>query len=263
VSPKNKGKFGKAKPQIEEQDEFVSGVARVSEKLKPYAWRIAVVAVVVAIGLVSFATYRWWQNRKATRATNLFVEAMEIGGRPVMAEPVDDPAGAEPEPSFATVALRNEAQLAALSRLSSSYGSTGVGRQSRLLEAALLLQLGKHDEAIRAFQAYLGRSGPEILTLIAREGIGYALEAKALAQTDAKAQAAGLREAIAAFQKIQPKADGLYHDYALFHEARILATMEEREQAIAIYNRILDLEPPSPLNDRVNQRLALLKAVPE
>ena len=35
------------------------------------------------------------------------------------------------------------------------------------------------------------------------------------------------------------------------------------EQAIAIYNKILDLEPPSNLNDKVNQRLALLKAVPE
>ncbi len=264
MSPKNKGKFGKAKPQIEEEDEFVSGVARLSEKLKPYAWRIAVVAVIVAIGLVSVTTYRWWQHRKEIKATTLYVEALDIGQRPVSADDAQPPDSAPlDEPSFPSLAARNQAEADSLARVGSEYGGVGVGQQSRIVEGSLQLQLGQYDKAMAAFQRYLKDGGPEILKAIAREGIGYALEAKALAQDSPEAREKGLREALAAFEKIQPKPDGPFRDYSLYHQARILATLDQRKEAIDLYNQILDLEPPSTLDDKVNQRLALLKAVPE
>ncbi len=46
---KNKGNFGKGKTQVEEQDEFVSGVQRFAAKLSPYKWRLLTFAGIVIL----------------------------------------------------------------------------------------------------------------------------------------------------------------------------------------------------------------------
>ncbi len=107
-----------------------------------------------------------------------------------------------------------------------------------------------------------GSTSP-LLRIVAKEGIGYALEAKALAEESPDAREAGLREAMAAFTGAQPEEDGPRHDVALYHEARILATLDERDKAIELFRKILEIEPPSMLGDKANQRLALLKATKE
>ena len=50
MSPKNKGKFGKGKPSIETEDEFVSGVNQFLQKLKPYAKQLLIGLVVLLWG---------------------------------------------------------------------------------------------------------------------------------------------------------------------------------------------------------------------
>ncbi len=267
MSPKNKGKFGQGKPKIEEEDEFVSGVSRVAEKLRPYAVRIAIVGGIVAIGLIIFSTYRWWHQRKDSRATELYAEAMEVSKREIVAEDAPDmvePGEALPDRgvTYKSTGERNEAVLALLDKLSSEYGSTGVARQGRLIEGITLLDSGRYDDAIARLSSYAKSSAPLMLRLIAREGIGYALEAKAMAEESAEAREAGLRQALAAFEAIQVKDDGPRRDYALYHQGRMLATLEERDKAIEIFNKILAIEPPSLLADKANKRLALLKAVP-
>lgn len=275
MARKNKGKFGKGKTTIEEQDEFVSGVTKLAEKLRPYAWRIAVLVVVVTVGVVSFTTYRWWKERKEKKATAEFVEALEVARRDIVppeAKP-DDPDQADPDQAkpdeeeedkpitYETAEARAQAELDVLARLRSSYGSTGVGQEAKLVEASTLVELGKYDEAMSLYKAYASGAGSDLLRAIAREGIGYALEAKALAAKDATAREAGLREALAAFENVQPKEDGPRRDYALYHAGRILATLEENDKAVEAFEKVLAIEPPSPLADEVNARLAALQAV--
>lgn len=271
MARKNKGKFGKGKPAIEEQDEFVSGVAKVAERLRPYAMRIAVLITVVTIGIVSFTTYRWWQERKAKRATAIYVEALDIARRdivPADAEPPDpdgkeEPVAEEDKPvTYETAEARAEAKLEALKRLRSGYGGTGVVSESSLLEASTLAEVGQYDEALAKYKSYASEGGSAMLRAIAREGIGYVLEAKALTAEDAGAREAGLREALAAFQAVQPKEDGPRRDYALYHEGRILATLNERDRAVEAFEKVLAIEPASPLTDDVNARLAALQVVP-
>ena len=48
---KNKGKFGKGKPKIEDQDEFVSGVQQVAERVRPYAKQLIIGASVILIAV--------------------------------------------------------------------------------------------------------------------------------------------------------------------------------------------------------------------
>ena len=259
---KNKGKFGKAKSQVEETDEFVSGMQRLGNKLKPHAMRIGLLIAGVAIALIAYGIYSWYSERKATAATAQFVSAAEHASGAIV-EPDDD---ATPEPSeedvrprFKSAKERADATLSALDALGSEYGATGVSKESLLMRANTLLDLGSYDEAAALYDEYAKSGNIAELKLVAREGIGYALEEKALATEDPKARQSVLEEALAAFANVQPKEDGARHDHALFHQGRLLAVLDRKQEAKEMYEKVLALDD-SVLKLEVENRLAELEA---
>jgi tetratricopeptide (TPR) repeat protein len=92
----------------------------------------------------------------------------------------------------------------------------------------------------------------------AREGLGYAQEALALANEDQAARQAGLETALATFRQIQPSEEGPRREYALYHEARILAALGKREDAAGLLKKAIEIAPESPLRNDIRQRLAQL-----
>lgn len=272
MSPKNKGKFGKAKSQVEETDEFVSGVQRVARRLQPYAKRIAITAAVVTLGVLALTVWGWLKDRKATAGTEMYVAATDIMNREIEVADAPDPDAPPDVPTpdteepgekpitYASLAEQAEAELKAVAELSSEYGGTSAADQAEPLKARALLDLDRYDEAAAVYRAYEGKAPTELLRVLAREGVGYSLEAKALAQTDAAAQQAGLKEALEAFQKMQPNETGLRRKHALYHEARIHAILGDHGKALELYKKILEVEPPADLEETVNARIATLEA---
>jgi tetratricopeptide (TPR) repeat protein len=273
VSPKNKGKFGKGKSQVEETDEFVSGVQRIGRRLRPYAKKIAITMTVVVLGVLVLTVWGWLKDRKAKAGTEMYVAATDVMVRQVVApDPVADDAGVPevptPDPAdveneiitYASLSEQAEAELAAIKALSSKYGGSPAAKQAKLLEARALLDLDRFDDAVAAYRAYAGKAPTELLGVLAREGEGYALEAKAVAQTDPSAREAGLKEALAAFQRMQPNETGLRRKHALYHEARLTATLGDNDKALELYRKILEIEPPADLEENVNARIASLEA---
>jgi tetratricopeptide (TPR) repeat protein len=272
VSPKNRGKFGKAKATaVPETDEFISGVDRVLGALKPHAGPLAVFFGVVIVIVVSYATWEWWQGRKSEAATEYYSRAVALSQRPLAAsgdaapDKDDKKAQLPPDPrgfpaEFADAAARSRAVLNALAELADQYGDTEVGRQGLLLQGETLFDLGRYDDAAARFREYAAGGGPEELMLSAREGLGYALEAKAMAAKDAKARQAGLEQALKAFQDMQPQGEGLRRDEALYHQARILDQLGKKEDARKLLQQILDQHQDSPLKRDVETRLTALSA---
>jgi len=266
---KNKGKYhskvGKDEAPAEQLQSLSS---RALQFVRPHALKLGAVVAGVVVILVGFSAYSWWQNRRAAEATKIYVQAMDLLRAEIVAEdapppdPTRPPEGKdEPEkPKFKSARERSEAVLALLDRLDKEHGSTGVAAEGRVVKAGLLYDLGRHDEAIGAYNKFLGASGQDArLRFVAREGLGYALEAKALAQADAKAREAGLDEALRAFQQLQPDDKGYYRDYALFHQARIKATRGDKAGALALYRQILEKFAATPLKGEVETRIALLE----
>jgi len=273
VSPKNKGKFGKAKPtSVPEADEFISGMDRLSRALKPHALRLVVFFGVVAVIVVSYTTWHWWQQRKLTSATELYGRAVALSHVPLAPEaqdeadepkknaPPPDPRGLPSE--FATAADRSRAVLGALEELAAEYGGTAVGQQGLLLHGETLYRLGRYDDAIARYREYLEAGGPAELMLSAREGVAYSLEAKAVQQKDAKARQAGLEEALKAFQEMQPQGEGPRRDEALYHQARIQAELGRKDEARKSLEQILVQHQESSLKRDVEMRLTALSAAP-
>jgi len=266
VSPKNKGKFGKGKPAIEAEDEFVSGVNQLLHKLKPYGKQLLIGGVVVLVSVFAAVGYNMYNRHKEARATELFDKAVVIYQQPVMSaeeaelikslnlpnQPVD-------MVTHESLKARAEAVLKVLDELQSGYGSSGVAKRAALFHAGVLYDAGRYDDAAEMYRKFANSDAPASQRAIAREGIGYALEAKALAATDAAARQKGLEDALEAFRKVQSKEDGVYRDHALYHQARLLQSLGRKDEAVALYNQVLDTQPTSPLRADITKRLAVLE----
>lgn len=268
MSPKNKGKFGKGKSaEIPETDEFISGVDRILRALKPHALRIGIFFGVVAVIVVSFTVWKWWGQRKSAAATEIYAQAIALAQVPVSKDPPEDldkrPHDPRELPSnFATRADRAKAVLARVEELQSEYGSTGVAHQADLLAADALYEIGKYGDAAEHYKAYIDHGGPDELVVTAREGLAYSLEGQAMAEKDSGAHQAALEKALGAFEAMQPKTDGARRDEALFHQARVLASLGRTDDAVKRFEQILADHPSSPLKEDVELRLLALRAGP-
>jgi hypothetical protein len=284
MSPKNKGKFGQGKPAVELQDEFVSGVSQVADKLKPHVKVIAGISGVLVVILIGWYAFQYLNERAETKATALFRQALDTADRPVQepepaagedkeAKPEDaakpeaspeaegaatpDPA-ADPNAPFPSEQARAEAVLAPLQALREDYGSTDTARAARLLHASALYTAGRYQDAVGLYEEILADPSVAELAAEARVGLGYAQEALALASQDQAARQAGLEKALATFGAIQTKEDGPQREVALYHQARILAALGKREDAIASLKKASEIAPDSPLRNDIRQRLAQL-----
>jgi len=87
--------------------------------------------------------------------------------------------------------------------------------------------------------------------VVAREGVGYTLEAKG--ELDA---------ALEAFRAMQPDEGGPRREYALYHEGRILSAQGKKDEAKAAFEKALEKakEVTSTLQPMIEVRLAQVDA---
>jgi tetratricopeptide (TPR) repeat protein len=250
---KNKGKYhsksGADQPPVEQFQSFTS---RAYYFLRPHAIKLAAVIGGVAVVLIAFSVYTWWDGKREAEATRLFGEVTRILEARIE-PPKPEPAAPAPESdkdaklTYATLKERGEAALGVLDRIERDYGSTDVAEQAMLVKAGQLLDLGRFDEAAAAYQRVIDKNGA--LRFLAAEGLGYALEAKG-----------DLDGALAAFVKLQPDEKGFYRDQSLYHQARILAKKGDKAGALTLYKQILEKWPQSSLKTDVTNRVASLEA---
>ncbi len=244
------------------------GGETIAERIMPHLKKIIAVMVVVGLvlGAVFFMRWRKEQARQKTsaKAAGLLEvlarnvekpepppEAAGSGSAAAPAAVPDADADADAEPTFASIAARGDTGTTEIT----SRGVAGLVGDA--VRGSLLLDAGKFDDALAAFQAGAKASGLD--GVVAREGVGLAYEAKALATTDAAAKQALLIQALEAFRAEQPDAAGPRRDYALYHQGRILATMDKRADAIKAFEDALAVDD-TDLTGTLKNRLAELEA---
>jgi predicted negative regulator of RcsB-dependent stress response len=257
---KNKGTHGRGKEPTEEPDEFVQRVTSFGDIIQPHIKKMVIIGALVMAGLIAWKAVGWRHEKKAKRATAAYVTAMKSVEAPVIG--ADDPPPPESPIApltYPTEEARQTASLTALSELRSKHGDIALAKLAGLTEARLLLDTGKYDEALAAFQKFSKTSAPEPLRMAALEGAAYSLEAKAMANEDASASQAGLEKALQAFANLQPAEGGPMRDYSLYHQGRLLITMGKIEEGIAKFKQVLTEQPESPLKLTIEARLAYLE----
>lgn len=261
---KNKGKYKSHEPEasaaVEPTEAVLSFWERLGEQLSPHKFKIIALIAAVAIVLIGVSVYGWIDRRRESAATTQFQAVMET--RTARIQTADEPPmpGEDPEAKvFKTAQERDTATLAALETIEKDYGSSDVAKQARLVKAGVLFDLRRYDDAAAAYRAVLQSPPPGALAFVAREGLGLAIEAKALAEKDAAARQSGLDAALAEYKQLQPDAKGFYRDMALWHQGRILQLEGKKPEAIAMFKELKDKFPASPMVAGARERLALLE----
>ena len=236
-------------PGVNPTPVYIGGES-LADKIVPHVKKILVVIGVVAVVMTIFFTFRWWQHRKAEKATASLVVALDHASWAIEApatEPVPEPdPEAEPPRTYPTHQARAEA---ALGKLRSVGGAPRSG--AAMLEADLLFEAGQLDQAEATYRKLAGRAGIE--GVAAREGVGFVAEAKG-----------DLDAALEAFRAAQPDEAGPRREYALYHEGRILAQQGKKDEARAAFEKALEKarEVASDLEATIEVRLTQLDLPP-
>lgn len=200
------------------------------ERIVPHIKKILVTVILVAVAVSVILVIRWRGEVKKEKATAKLLDVLQIARRQVGPETPVVPGVTPPkteEPKFATEKDRAEAVLVAMT----TSGATTVSSY----KGALLMDAGKVDEAIAEYRTGLGVADLE--GVLNREGLGLALEAKAISEKDAGARQRLLEESLAAFTAMQPAEDGPRRAYALYHQGRIEQTLGKTAEAKATFEK--------------------------
>ncbi|BDG07589.1 tetratricopeptide repeat protein [Anaeromyxobacter paludicola] len=151
------------------------------------------------------------------------------------------------KPLFKSESERQQAVLAAAEDVRKQYPSSDAARTAALLAADAQLRLGKPDESIATYRAWLDAAGKgDALRFAALEGLAAAHEAKNDLDAAAKDYEQLGREVT------------FYKDRAALERARVLAKAGKADEAKKILATFADDFKESPLKTEAQERLARL-----
>ncbi len=250
MADKNDSSKAASVPGVTPKAVHVGGESLV-DRIVPHIKKILVMVIVVAVVISGILVVRWRGEVKKEKSTNLLVQVLDTARRPVGPETPAIPGITPPkakEPKFATQKDRAEAVLATLA----TSGADALASY----RGALLLDAGKVDEAIAAYRT--GIAAKDLEGVMCREGLGIALETKALADKDAGSRQKLLEEALATFTTMQPDENGPRRAYALYHQGRLQQTLGKIAEAKATFEKakpLALLAEPATQDARTNNSL--------
>lgn len=236
-----------SKPRHDPKAVHVGGES-LADRILPHIKKIIITVIVIAVILSVFFGIRAWKQNKQSAETEKVAKVMQLAQRRI-APP--GAGSAAPADTFADAKARAAAVL-------DEAAKTGADLDPAV-KGGLLLDKGDVDGAIAEYKRGTSKDG--IQGILAREGLGIALETKAMATQDAGARQKGLEEALAAFVAMQPKQDGPRRAYALYHQGRIQQVLGKTAEAKALFEQAKTAGASSTeLAQLIDKRLASLGA---
>src|SRR5687768_2053265 len=203
------------------------------------------VLLAVLLGAVVIGGIVVWQQEDDARAEQLLADAMVTFNARVIppsatpAQPGEVPAAATlgATGSYATEAAKLNAALPKLKAAADAYPGTEAGITARYHYASSLAALGKHAEAIQAFDEVVSRAGSDSL---------YSRMAQ-MGKADTQARAGQLNEAIATWKALASSTDeDLPKDAILMELGKAYQASGNQAEARKAFTEIVDQHPTSP-----------------
>jgi tetratricopeptide (TPR) repeat protein len=203
------------------------------------------VLLAVLLGAVVIGGTVVWQQEDDARAEQLLADAMVTFNARVIppsatpAQPGEVPAAATlgATGSYATEAAKLNAALPKLKAAADAYPDTEAGITARYHYASSLAALGKHADAIQAFDEVANRAGNDSL---------YRRMAQ-MGKADTQARAGQLNDAIATWKALASSTDeDLPKDAILMELGKAYQASGNQEEARKAFTEIVDQHPTSP-----------------
>ena len=238
------------------ENELAQTLAQAREYIEPRRKQISLAAFVVLVVAVAIGGIFIMQQRTSARAHDMLADAMVVLDAPVIPKAPVDPKS--PTPPAAAMSgsgtyETEEAKLAAaapkLKAAADAYPDTQPGITARYHLAGTLAALGKHQEAVQAYDEVIKRAGDNIYGRMAQLG-----------KAEEQARAGQLDAAIATYKSLAEKKDGdLPTDAILMQLARAYADAGKKDEAQKTFTKIIDEHPESPYAAEARQELEALK----
>jgi len=229
------------------------GGESIVDRLMPH--RMKILAIIIAgfavYGVIAIVIH--FRDKKREKHTDELAAVLDVAERKVR-PPGKAPDPKDRDPGFGDAKERANAILSELAK----QGDAAAGPA---FKASQLVTAGKLDDAIATYRQGATVPGPD--GVLAREGLGLALEMKATAkEADAATRQKGLEEALAAFKSMQPDDKGPGAGYAHYHQGRILVLLGKKDEAKAEFQKAKDIgkDKDPDLAELVDMRLAMLGA---
>ncbi len=237
------------------------GGESILDRLLPHIKKILIGVVVLAVVLSVIFAIMWRKDVARQKTTQKLANVLQVARKPVQPAPpaptTPDPATPKPaEPATPKPADGYQSNAERATTVLDAMTKQGVDPPGHAYRAGLLLDAGKLDEAIAEYRK--GQAAKGVDGVLAREGLGIALETKAVAQKDAAARQKLLEEALAAFVAMQPDDKGPRRAYALYHQGRIQLTLGKRAEAKAAFEKAKELGARTDLESLVAERLSAM-----
>jgi len=236
--------------ELKKEDEFVTFWHHAYEWMRGSTQPILIGLVVATVVIIGSSFWSSHAQKAQGEATRMLSQAMRMYSTDLTAdEEMGKRLTAEDGlPRFKAAEERRKATLDELGQILSKFGGTGAAREAQLVRAGVLFDGGQYDDAIAGYGEFLSQADSDNrMRMLAREGRGYALEAKGQ-----------LDPALDEFRKLESEAGDVYKDRAQYHQARILEKKGDKTGAERLYKAILEKSPTTALRDDISNRLAAL-----
>lgn len=243
----------KARHQLKE-NELAGMLAAAREHVEKHKRAVSGVLLVLLVGGAVVAGVVAWRGEGDARAEQLLGEAMvTFNARviPVTAEPEapgEVPAAASigATGTFPSVAAKLNAALPKLKAAADAYPATDAGITARYHYASSLAALGRHEEAVKAFDEVVARAGGESL---------YGRMAR-LGKADALVRAGQHQAAIATWKELASSPDeALPKDAILMELGKAYQAAGNTDEARKTFNQLIEEHPTSPYTTEARAEL--------
>lgn len=224
------------KKKLKEPDEFISFTEQAFIFVKGHLKKIATGGIVLFLILLSIFLFQKWEEKKEGDAYQKFDSAMEI--YQVLNTPNREASISE---------YKN--LLEKFDEVIKEFPRTSSGKFSLLYVGNIHLHLGEFDEAIKAYQAFLQKTGKEKLyRYFGMEGLGYAYEEKK-----------DYEKALEAYQKILEIGDRFPMAEPYLEMGRCYEKLGKKKEALDNYKAFLKVSPKSMMTNVILEKVSNLE----
>ena len=238
------------------EDELARSLRVTREFVEPRQEMLKKVGIAAVVLLIVGIGIGLWRERSDSRGQEELAEAMVALNAQVVpvgvtgAEGVPAAASLGAEGTFATEEAKLKAALPKLKVAADAYPGSPAGIQARYHMAGALTSLGRHAEAMTAFDEVIKQAGENSL---------YGQMAL-LGKAEAQSQGGQLDAAIETWKGLVAKnADQLPVDAVLMQLARAYIQKGNRDEARKAFTEIVDKHPQSPYTQEARTELENLK----
>ena len=219
------------------EDEVQSFLLRAVDKFQDNPRLYIGIAVGLLVAALASAGLIGWMNQRNADANYELASAMKVFDAPILEEGETPPEG--DKPSFES----SEARLAKAKEAFAEVGGGGAKAVAKLYQAEIAIQEGDRDKAREIWENFLKGNEDHVLAVAVRVNLIHLDR-----QEDRAAEVAErLQRELDQAKKSMPE------DVILFELAKTRQTLGEEEQAVELYQRILDEYPQSPYTAEARQ----------